>query len=100
MPPVSWELAEAGKSSPVAFSHDEINRPEDGYHIAHHRAGQQVREHTQVHKRRSANFQAMRCPAAAAVDVKSEFPLGILSAKINFAWWRIDALSHENEVMD
>src|SRR5437762_13393017 len=42
----------------------------------------------------------MRHAATLAVDVKPELALRVLGAKVNFARWRVEAFSHDNEMMD
>src|ERR1043166_9991083 len=69
----------------VGLPHDKIQRAENRDHVATHMAGQEVREHAQVHKRGRANLQPVRRPSSLAVDVKSQLALGIFGAEINFA---------------
>src|SRR5688572_29163502 len=53
-----WNL-EFSPFSPITLSHHEIERAQDADHIAHHVAGQNVRQDAQVHERRSPNLEAV-----------------------------------------
>src|SRR5687767_6751936 len=59
----------------VALAHDEVERTEDGDDVAHHVAGQDLREDGEVAERRAADLQPVRGAAAFAVDVEAEFAL-------------------------
>ena len=42
----------------------------------------------------------IRNAAASAVNVEAKFTLGIFGSEIDFAWWRIEAFGHHNEMMN
>src|SRR5690606_26142060 len=90
----------AVKKSAVCFSHDEIQAAEDGDDVADHVTREDFGKNAQVDKRGSADFEAVGDPTALAVDVKSEFTLGVFRSEVNFSGRSVDALGGHDEVMD
>src|ERR1700745_530922 len=86
--------------SSIAFAHHEVQTAENRRHVANQATGQKLWQDTEVYERRRANFQALRHPAASAVDVKAKLALGIFSSEIHFARRRVEPFGHHNEVMN
>src|SRR5437763_5672174 len=69
----------------VTFSHHEIERTQDGHHIADRVFGQHPGQDAQVNEGGRADFQAVRRSTPLAVDVKAQFALRVFGAEINLA---------------
>src|SRR6266403_4716017 len=83
--------------SSVAFAHDKVQTAEHCGNVAHHVAWKHFRQDAQVHKGRRADLEAMWNAAALAVDVETELAFRIFCCEINFARWRVETFSHDDE---
>src|ERR1041384_4126912 len=86
--------------SSVAFAHYEVQTAENGGHVTHHAAGQQLWQNAQIYKGRSPNFQAVWNATALAVDIKSQLALGILGREIHLSRRSVESFGHDNEMMN
>src|SRR3970282_1753964 len=69
----------------VHFSQNDVQRPDDGYHVGHQMAAHHLVEGFQVDKRRRANPQPIRLGGAVADDVVAEPPRGRFEWMVHLA---------------
>src|SRR5688572_29224602 len=75
-------LCPAIQKSAVTFPHHEVQRAQNGGHVADHVAGEKFGADAEIHERRGTNLEPIGYAAAFAVDVESEFALWIFVPEI------------------